>query len=591
MCTRPHSQYWTRHSYAIMNIPSALKIGSQSPGKDDSWSSWDEDEEVQCVKSNHSATNKENQPVLATESMQCKSSDALDGSFRRSSKLVLRDVTLPKEGSAKRAAALMLDQTQNGISCEIKRFRSSESIGANYNKTSPHRPVKTRPKSTKLLQNSSTINGFPALNNYENHVLLKVVSVEQIAGAFKIVGHQLFGQSSLTVLLKDMWRNSVFPAGSMLRLIDPLKLSETVYEVSANLGLLIVEPETLLSSTAMAQALNVVHELFQFSIAKRPAQFSEKFLLDKWIPASLKISFDPKCLKPLTKKSPVCLNHLEDIEDCIWTPTIGFKGKIDVSYRANSSVVKQDVRALELKTGKSYAGSIEHQTQVLIYSLMLSENCNSGRILPANVLYLKDNQARQVDPLAGELKGILQMRNRLAPSFAHLSLNSLPAPLTAARQCSSCQFAVTCALADRSTSSSQRLIDYDLTSDMDAFFKKSLDHLNLEEIKYASQWTEWLFAEWRSAKAKSEDVRLFRESPDQRQLHGSCLANLRLNTSCEVEGYRSSYLLTFSREDGSSVLHDSMEKLPFEVGNMIVVSTSSAYALIMGSVHSIRGSV
>uniref|UniRef100_A0A915DI69 G-protein coupled receptors family 1 profile domain-containing protein n=1 Tax=Ditylenchus dipsaci TaxID=166011 RepID=A0A915DI69_9BILA len=107
------------------------------------------------------------------------------------------------------------------------RRRSSASVSAIS--------VRSHPGRIQLL-NSSTINGFPALNNYDSNVLLETVSVEQPAGAFKIVGHQssLFsGQSSLTVWL-HMWRNSVFPIGFMLRLINPLKISENVYEVSAD---------------------------------------------------------------------------------------------------------------------------------------------------------------------------------------------------------------------------------------------------------------------------------------------------------------------------------------------------------------------
>uniref|UniRef100_A0A915EM17 DNA replication factor Dna2 N-terminal domain-containing protein n=1 Tax=Ditylenchus dipsaci TaxID=166011 RepID=A0A915EM17_9BILA len=126
-----------------------------------------------------------------------------------------------------------------------------------------------------------------------HHVLLEAVSVEQPAGAFKIIGHQLLSSWSI---FSDCVAQFCLPIGFMLCLIDPLKISENVYKVSANQGLLIVEPETLLSNTAMAQALycprkivfqdrfcgsgtnlamlsrNVINELFQFSIAKRPVQ-------------------------------------------------------------------------------------------------------------------------------------------------------------------------------------------------------------------------------------------------------------------------------------------------------------------------------
>lgn len=61
--------------------------------------------------------------------------------------------------------------------------------------------------------------------------------------------------------------------------------------------------------------------------------------------------------------------------------------------------------------------------------LLLFFRYNSGRILPGHVLYLKDNNARAVIPKAVELKGLLQMRNRLAPSFARLRLDSLPGKL------------------------------------------------------------------------------------------------------------------------------------------------------------------
>lgn len=83
---------------------------------------------------------------------------------------------------------------------------------------------------------------------------------------------------------------------------------------------------------------------------------------------------------------------------------------------------------MELKTGKSYASqqSIEHQSQVLLYSLMLSERSNHGRIEPGFVLYLKDNYLQPITPKAIDLKGVLHMRNDVAPNFARFELDSFP---------------------------------------------------------------------------------------------------------------------------------------------------------------------
>lgn len=83
---------------------------------------------------------------------------------------------------------------------------------------------------------------------------------------------------------------------------------------------------------------------------------------------------------------------------------------------------------LELKTGKSYVNqqSIEHQSQTLLYCLMLSERSNWGRIEPGFVLYLKDNFLQQITPKAIDLKGVLHMRNDVAPNFARFELDAFP---------------------------------------------------------------------------------------------------------------------------------------------------------------------
>lgn len=60
----------------------------------------------------------------------------------------------------------------------------------------------------------------------------------------------------------------------------------------------------------------------------------------KWIHEFSPISKDAENLKPLDKKSLICFNKLEDIEDNIWAPTFGVKGRIDISFRVRVFVKK-----------------------------------------------------------------------------------------------------------------------------------------------------------------------------------------------------------------------------------------------------------
>lgn len=59
-------------------------------------------------------------------------------------------------------------------------------------------------------------------------------------------------------------------------------------------------------------------------------------------------------------------------------------------------------------------------------------------------------------------------------------------------------------------------VKYELTNEMNEFFQQNLSHLNAQHIDYAKKWMKWIFAEWRAAKARGIDARLFREAPMER---------------------------------------------------------------------------
>lgn len=100
--------------------------------------------------------------------------------------------------------------------------------------------VKRRPDAVKFSETckNSGIEGFPVLTNKENHYLARVISTETVfdekeGKIIKIVAQKLKNSittevSLLNISLKDIWNNSPIRVDTLLRIIEPLKISENV---------------------------------------------------------------------------------------------------------------------------------------------------------------------------------------------------------------------------------------------------------------------------------------------------------------------------------------------------------------------------
>jgi DNA replication ATP-dependent helicase Dna2 len=98
--------------------------------------------------------------------------------------------------------------------------------------------------------------------------------------------------------------------------------------------------------------------------------------------------------------SKLSLSGLHDIEESIWSPKWGMKGKVDASVHANivrgqSSKMSTDKPCLtagsmdeeqpmpfEIKTGRA-VGVMEHRAQTMLYTLLMEERyrtCSSNRV-------------------------------------------------------------------------------------------------------------------------------------------------------------------------------------------------------------------
>lgn len=77
----------------------------------------------------------------------------------------------------------------------------------------------------------------------------------------------------------------------------------------------------------------------------------------------------------------VCLSKVHDVEEDIWSPKYGLKGKVDVSVQIrakgkSASIEEADeigvVAPFEIKTGRSMA-LMEHRAQTMLYTLLMSD--------------------------------------------------------------------------------------------------------------------------------------------------------------------------------------------------------------------------
>ncbi|VDM70907.1 unnamed protein product [Strongylus vulgaris] len=207
------------------------------------------------------------------------------------------------------------------------------------------------------------------------------------------------------------------------------------------------------------------------------------------------------------------IQKVHDIEENIWVPQLGIKGKVDVTLKVKSDG-KTRLRPLELKTGKSGPSS-EHAAQVMLYNLMLSSRYKQT-LGNGSLLYLKDGVTREVRSRALELKGIMNQRNNLAFYLSRLKFDLLPEPRTDPRFCGKCDQALVCSFYQVAIEPPDRSSKL-----MYNFAKANMGHLSeshLEVSAYFKKWMRWIFYEWAEDKArkgsKLED--LWRKTPEER---------------------------------------------------------------------------
>ncbi|GBE84559.1 DNA replication ATP-dependent helicase/nuclease dna2 [Sparassis crispa] len=287
------------------------------------------------------------------------------------------------------------------------------------------------------------------------------------------------------------------------------------------------------------------------------------------------ISQEPKPSAVLTNTrssqshtSLLAISQLHDVEEDIWSPTYGLKGKVDASVQAVISEIDGDsspfTRAapmcttqnwtmpLEIKTGRAVAG-MEHRAQTMLYTLLMAERY--GTEVPSGLLYYtQSEEVVRVPAARNEVRALLVARNDMAGYMMRRIRGSssrrnsadkkqgstvedleelpqsesfLPPTIDDVWQCGKCYALDTCMLYRKAV---ENVVDE--TSPIADIYALKTSHLTPTQAAFFKKWEALISLE------EQDIVRLKKElwtmGAEEREGHGRCFSNMVLDTASRV---------------------------------------------------------
>ncbi|XP_025962197.2 DNA replication ATP-dependent helicase/nuclease DNA2 [Dromaius novaehollandiae] len=285
----------------------------------------------------------------------------------------------------------------------------------------------------------------------------------------------------------------------------------------------------------------------------------------------LKLSSDGK-VEDFSSKIEIA--DILDIEETIWSPRFGLKGKIDVTASVKihcQSGVQSRIMPLELKSGKE-SNSIEHRSQVILYTLLNLER----RVDPEAgfLLYLKTGTMYPVSGTRMDRRELIKLRNQVAFYLMHSTCKStvgrkqtqlaaLPPIIDDSQACKYCSQIHNCFLYSRAVE--QKMASLSLPPVMVPIIEKETQHLKPSHLEYFSLWYLMLTLELQSGESKKGSKNIWMIPSLEREKAGDCVGNMiRIGQVQEI--YEGQYLHSFQRKNGAIPITNLL------VGDRVVVS-------------------
>ncbi|XP_078043010.1 DNA replication helicase/nuclease 2 [Augochlora pura] len=281
------------------------------------------------------------------------------------------------------------------------------------------------------------------------------------------------------------------------------------------------------------------------------------------------------------------ITDVHDIEENIWLPELGIKGKVDVTVEVNLHS-KRKIMPLEIKTGK-VSFSSEHRGQIILYIMMMAltgQDVDTGLLL-----YLRENDMQEIKAAYPEKRDLILLRNTLAHYFFSKPVDSLPSesnwqtlelpePINHHKACSSCTYNALCCTYLSKDTETQLPESHPLTK----LSKVILRKIKPEHIDYATKWISLLKIE-ESTECSNYAMRyLWTLSPEKREAKNLCISNVKIIG--KVVTHNSKYRHTFvriNRDQDPNIPH-----IEFSENEYILVSTNERINISVGFIEHIK---
>lgn len=310
----------------------------------------------------------------------------------------------------------------------------------------------------------------------------------------------------------------------------------------------------------------------------------------------------------------VVVTEVHDIEELMWSPVLGLKGKVDASVKFRIDGADTGVGVFELKTGNSKGFSaVSHAAQVTLYNLLMSDrnnrfvnhgllsyiryqealksvrddeekgnlDCDKVKLQETMAHFDKGHKHKSIVSNRGEVVGLMMQRNRLAHHLRPESpIEDLP-PLIKGRpeSCAKCFSNDSCLVQHKllENGTSKTVADGP-GSDL---FQEKAAHLTTNHAQYYRFWRGVLADEEEHASRRGKDIWASRGI--QREVEGKCLANLMLSPYNSLQQSSPHALLTpGKRAEAAFVRHPlseikrSLTDTGISQGDYVIISAEKA---------------